>query len=338
MVILGYTYSEFTTKNSNFSKMTLYLKYRPQTIDEIDITSVRTTLTNILKSGNIPHAFLFAGPRGTGKTSLARILAKAVNCESKKPPCNDCDICKSITNGNNIDVIEMDAASNRGIDDIRVLRDAVKLSPANSKAKIYIIDECHMLTNDASNALLKTLEEPPAHVYFILATTNPEKLIETIKSRTTIISFSKASKEEIKRSLERIIKKEEIKIKEEELEKIIKLARGSFRDAVKSLEQFMSDSSFLENNIESESNELVLSVLKKDIDKSLDLIRKSNNVDNLTDELLNNLHKILIETQNNEIIPLIEFILTAKDMVKYSPIEELPLELAIIKWCKTSAN
>ena len=105
--------------------MTLYLKYRPQTIDEIDITSVRTTLTNILKSGNIPHAFLFAGPRGTGKTSLARILAKAINCESKKPPCNDCDICKSITNGNNIDVIEMDAASNRGIDDIRVLRDAV---------------------------------------------------------------------------------------------------------------------------------------------------------------------------------------------------------------------
>ena len=314
--------------------MTLYLKYRPQTIDEIDITSVRTTLTNILKSGNIPHAFLFAGPRGTGKTSLARILAKAINCESKSPPCNDCDICKSITNGNNIDVIEMDAASNRGIDDIRVLRDAVKLSPANSKAKIYIIDECHMLTNDASNALLKTLEEPPAHVYFILATTNPEKLIETIKSRTTIISFSKASKEEIKRSLERIIKKEEIKIKEEELEKIIKLARGSFRDAVKSLEQFMSDSSFLENSIESESNELVLSVLKKDIDKSLDLIRKSNNVDILTDELLNNLHKILIETQNNEIIPLIEFILTAKDMVKYSPIEELPLELAIIKWCK----
>ncbi len=314
--------------------MTLYLKYRPQTIDEIDITSVRTTLTNILKSGNIPHAFLFAGPRGTGKTSLARILAKAINCESKNPPCNDCDICKSITNGNNIDVIEMDAASNRGIDDIRVLRDAVKLSPANSKAKIYIIDECHMLTNDASNALLKTLEEPPAHVYFILATTNPEKLIETIKSRTTIISFSKASKEEIKRSLERIIKAEKIAIKPEDLEKIIKIAKGSFRDAVKSLEQFISDSSFLENNVESESSELVLSVLKKDLNKSLDLIKKSNNVDNLTDELLNNLHKILIETQNNEIIPLIEFILTAKDMVKYSPIEELPLELAIIKWCK----
>lgn len=321
--------------------MTFYLKYRPQTIDEIDITSVRVTLTNILKSGNIPHAFLFAGPRGTGKTSLARILAKAINCqglgsrdEGLVEPCNKCESCKSITNGNNIDVIEMDAASNRGIDDIRVLRDAVKLSPANSKAKIYIIDECHMLTNDASNALLKTLEEPPAHVYFILATTNPEKLIETIKSRTTIISFSKATKEELKRSLERIIKKEEIKIKDEELEKIIKLAKGSFRDAVKSLEQFVSDSSFLENSSESLSNELVLSVLKKDIDESLKIIKKSNNVDNLTDELLNNLHKILIETQNNEIIPLIEFILTAKDMVKYSPIEELPLELAIIKWCK----
>lgn len=316
--------------------MTLYLKYRPQTIDEIDITSVRESLTNILKSGNIPHAFLFSGPRGTGKTSLARILAKAINCISKNPPCNKCESCISITNGNNIDVIEMDAASNRGIDDIRTLRDAVKLAPSSSKAKIYIIDECHMLTTEASNALLKTLEEPPAHVYFILATTNPEKLIDTIKSRVTIIEFSKATSEEIMRSLQRIIDKEEIKIKKEEINKLVKLARGSFRDAVKLLEQFTSDDSFLDKGKESDANELVLCVLKKDLDKSLEIVKKSTNIEYLTDELLDKLHQILVETQDKEIIPLVEFILTSKEMVKYSPIEELPLELALIKWCKIS--
>lgn len=314
--------------------MTLYLKYRPQTIDEIDITSVRESLTNILKSGNIPHAFLFSGPRGTGKTSLARILAKAINCEdSRVRPCNKCESCKSITAGNNIDVIEMDAASNRGIDDIRTLRDAVKLSPSSSKSKIYIIDECHMLTTEASNALLKTLEEPPAHVYFILATTNPEKLIETIKSRVTIIEFNKATSEEIVRSLERIVKSEKLIINTEQLSKIIKLARGSFRDAVKSLEQFTSDKSFLDNK-ESNANELVLSILKKDLDKSLEIVKKTTNAIYLTDDLLDKLHQVLIETQDKEIIPLIEFVLTSKEMVKYSPIEELPLELALIKWCK----
>ncbi|EKE05073.1 MAG: hypothetical protein ACD_19C00426G0095 [uncultured bacterium] len=318
-----------------YHHMTLYLKYRPQTIEEIDITSVRTTLSNILKSGNIPHAFLFAGPRGTGKTSLARILAKTINCEDHKvQPCNKCQNCISITNGNNIDVIEMDAASNRGIDDIRLLRDAVKLSPANSKAKIYIIDECHMLTTEASNALLKTLEEPPVHVYFILATTNPEKLIETIKSRATLVQFTKATSREIKRSLERIIKSEKLIIKSEDIDKIIKIAKGSFRDAVKALEQYSSDSSFLNEDLEADSSELVLSIIKKDIVKSLEIIKKSTNIENLTDELLDKLHQILIETQDNSIIPLIEFILTSKEMVKYSPIEELPLEVALIKWVK----
>ena len=317
--------------------MTLYLKYRGQTINEIDITSVRTTLTNILKSGNVPHAFLFAGPRGTGKTSLARILAKVINCEQSTvngEPCNKCHQCVSITNGSNIDVIEMDAASNRGIDDVRALRDIVKLAPANSKAKVYIIDECHMLTTEASNALLKTLEEPPSHVYFILATTNPEKLIDTIKSRVTLINFTKATNEELKRSLERIIKSEKILIKKEEIDKIIKIAKGSFRDAVKSLEQFVNDASFLSKIIENDSSDLILSILKKDIDKSLKIIKSSTNIDNLTDELLDKLHQILIETHDEKIIPLIELILTSKDMVKYSPIEELPLEVALIKWCK----
>jgi len=249
--------------------MTFYLKYRPQKLDDLDILSVRNTLVNILKSGTIPHAYLFAGPKGTGKTSAARILAKAINCESKNPPCNKCDQCVSITNGTNIDVIEMDAASNRGIDDIRALRDIIKLAPAKAKSKIYIIDEAHMLTIEASNALLKTLEEPPSHVYFILATTNPEKLIETIKSRTTLIQFTKATTEETKRSLKRIIKKEKfitksvMLIKNEELDQIIKLSEGSFRDAVKLLELYAKDSGFLKNVGSFNVDELIKSLFEK---------------------------------------------------------------------------
>src|SRR3972149_9928838 len=147
--------------------MTLYLKYRPKNLDELDLVSVAESLKKIVKSGKIPHAFLFSGPKGTGKTSAARILAKIINCESKNPPCDKCEQCVSITKGSNLDVIEMDAASHRGIDDVRTLRDAVKLAPVSSKKKIYIIDEAHMLTTEASNALLKTLEEPPEHVMFI---------------------------------------------------------------------------------------------------------------------------------------------------------------------------
>ena len=197
--------------------MTLYLKYRPRNLNELDLGDVGESLKKILSKKSIPHAFLFAGPKGTGKTSAARILAKMVNCESKNPPCGNCDQCLSIDKGNNLDVIEMDAASHRGIDDVRILRDAVKLTPVSAKKKIYIIDEAHMLTTEASNALLKTLEEPPEHVIFILATTNPEKLIDTIRSRTTYIPFRKAKSEEIVRSLKRVVVGEKIKIDTETL-------------------------------------------------------------------------------------------------------------------------
>lgn len=318
--------------------MTLYLKYRPQTIEEIDITSVRTTLTNILKSDNIPHAFLFAGPKGTGKTSLARILAKAINCTSNKAmkPCNNCSSCLSITNGNNIDVIEMDAASNRGIDDVRALRDIVKLAPANSKAKVYIIDEAHMLTTEASNALLKTLEEPPSHVYFILATTNPEKLLGTTKSRTTLVQFTKATSEETLRALKRVVTGEKLKIKNEDLDKIIKLAKGSFRDAVKALEQFMSDESFLNKTSEVDIESFAEVLLKKDTAKILESIKKVTNIENFTSEVLESLHERVIKSQSLEIINLIELILSAQEYNKVSPIAELPLEMALIKWCRLS--
>ncbi|HCR35643.1 DNA polymerase III, subunit gamma and tau [Candidatus Woesebacteria bacterium GWC2_33_12] len=323
--------------------MTFYLKYRPQTIEELDMQSVRESLTSIVKSGNIPHAFLFAGPKGTGKTSAARILAKVINCESKKI-CNKCEQCISITKGSNIDVIEMDAASNRGIDDIRVLRDTIRLAPVKAKAKIYIIDEAHMLTTEASNALLKTLEEPPDHVYFILATTNPEKLIDTIKSRTTLIQFTKATTEETKRSLKRIIKKEKfitksvMLIKNEELDQIIKLSEGSFRDAVKLLELYAKDSGFLKNVGSFNVDELIKSLFEKNskdvISKIEDAIKEGNGIDRITKDILEKLQQKLLQTEDSKVITLIEYILGAQEFNKVTPIEELPLEVALTKWCK----
>jgi len=330
-------------KNSNFfSKMTYYLKYRPQTIDELDISSVRESLKNIVKSGEIPHSLLFLGPKGTGKTSTARILSKILNCESKliNKPCNKCEQCVSITNGTNMDVVEMDAASNRGIDDIRALRDVVKLSPSKAKAKIYIIDEAHMLTVEASNALLKTLEEPPSHVYFILATTNPEKLIETIRSRTVAINFTKATIEETKRSLQRIIKKEKLAIKDEELEAIVKMSKGSFRDAVKLLEQFTKDKNFLSSQKIFDVTKLTEFILNKNLKGSLDEIEKSIKngvtVDVLLEDILKELQQKLLETNDKKLINLIEFILDSRGFDKFTPIEELPLQIAIFKWCNES--
>lgn len=326
--------------------MTYYLKYRPQIIDDLDIATVRESLLNISKSKNISHAFLFSGPKGTGKTSAARILAKIINCEQSTvttklvnygEPCNRCNSCVSITNGTNIDVIEMDAASNRGIDDIRLLRDMIKLSPANSRAKVYIVDEAHMLTTEASNALLKTLEEPPSHVYFILATTNPEKLIDTIKSRTTIVNFTKATIEETKRSLRRIVTNEKLKITNEIVDKIIKKAKGSFRDAVKILEQYSNDETVLNTNSTFEPIEFVQLVMSKDDKKIIEELKKillsGVSVQVVTEEILEVLEKQLVEESNITIIPLIELILSAQEYNKFSPIEELPLEVALIKWC-----
>ncbi|MCX6817157.1 MAG: DNA polymerase III subunit gamma/tau [Candidatus Beckwithbacteria bacterium] len=219
--------------------MTLYLKYRPQKIKELDLESVRKTLGEVLASKNIPHAWLFSGPKGTGKTSSARILAKVVNCLSRKgaEPCNKCNSCQLFGSGRSLDLIEIDAASNRGIDDIRDLREKIKLSPAQAKYKIYIIDEAHMLTAEAFNALLKTLEEPPAHAKFILCTTEINRLPATIVSRCFQVKFNKATTSEIVRSLERAIKGEGIKIRPEDVGKIAKNSDGSFRDAVKILEE-----------------------------------------------------------------------------------------------------
>src|SRR5579884_4048056 len=189
--------------------MVFYRKYRSQTINDLDSTAVRETLLRILqKPQSIPHAFLFTGPKGLGKTSTARIVAKVVNCTarhgpqpaSRIEPCNECSQCTSITNGTNLDVFEIDAASNRGIDEIRDLKEKIRLSPVAAKKKVYIIDEVHMLTTEAFNALLKTLEEPPSHAMFILCTTEQHKVPATILSRCFHIGFSKATPDELVRS------------------------------------------------------------------------------------------------------------------------------------------
>jgi DNA polymerase-3 subunit gamma/tau len=217
-----------------------YRKWRPQTLAEIvGQEQVTQTLSNALSSGRVSHAYLFYGPRGTGKTSTGRILAKALNClsDGKGEPCNSCDMCLAITEGRALDVIEVDAASNTGVDDIRSLREKVNYAPNQARYKVYIIDEVHMLSNSASNALLKTLEEPPPQVIFILATTEIHKMLPTIMSRCQRFDFRRISRADVISKLSRICEKEGIKLEPEGFNLIAKSATGSLRDAENLLEQ-----------------------------------------------------------------------------------------------------
>ncbi|MGB9743375.1 MAG: DNA polymerase III subunit gamma/tau [Minisyncoccales bacterium] len=225
--------------------LVLYRKYRPQTFAEvIGQEHVVKTLTNAIASQNISHAYLFAGPRGSGKTTVARLLAKALNCENRRKgdyePCNKCLFCLEVNENRSIDLIEIDAASHRGIDEIRELRDGIKFTPSRAKYKVFILDESHQLTKEAANALLKTLEEPPAHAIFILATTEIHKMIPTIISRCQRFDFRKLSVPEIIKRLEFIAEKERIKIEKEALELIALNADGSIRDAESILDQILS--------------------------------------------------------------------------------------------------
>lgn len=225
------------------SHIALYRAWRPKTFQEIvGQEHITRTLQNALREQRISHAYLFSGPRGTGKTSAAKILARAVNCEQgpAEEPCNDCHVCQRIQEGAVMDVIEIDAASNRGVDEIRDLRDNVKYAPTEARYKVYIVDEVHMLTTEAFNALLKTLEEPPAHVLFILATTEPHRLPATILSRCQRFDFKRVSMDDQVNRLRYISSQEGIEIDEEAIQYIAKLSDGGMRDALSLLDQATS--------------------------------------------------------------------------------------------------
>ena len=339
--------------------MMFYLKYRPQKISELDLVEIREGLTQVLSAKSLPHAFLFAGPRGSGKTSAARIIAKVVNCSAgRSEPCNRCSMCKAITAGRALDLIEIDAASNRGIDDIRDLRQKIRLAPSEAQYKVYIIDEAHMLTKEAFNALLKTLEEPPKHAIFILCTTEPEKLPGTIISRCLRFNFRKGRPEEVVRSLQKVVRGEKLKAEKEVLFEISRHVDGSFRDAQKILEQLASGRKKITvemvRNVVGQISECQPDVLLqylveknvvsaiKEINK---LVIKGANLKNYTQELLELLRQCLLqsvgvadrvrlcELNQKEIIRLIELFNQAGREVRTAIIPQLPLELAVIEWC-----
>ena len=342
--------------------MVFYRKYRPQTIDDLDNATIRETLFAILKK-ETSHAFLFTGPKGLGKTSTARIIAKVVNCEKRTSgslePCNTCDQCISITSGTNLDVLEIDAASNRGIDEIRDLKEKIRLSPVAASKKVYIIDEVHMLTTEAFNALLKTLEEPPAHALFILCTTEPHKVPATIISRCFHLLFQPATREELVRSFKRIVAGENIAISDEALQTIAGLSERGFRDGAKMLEEIVAladgakitqqfvDEKYHVSSMQSFITTLLTAFAKKDMQSALRVVSSVSDqgIESkyFLQEVMNTLHQQLLDRVSGseegqmeveEITTLFYLLSQAYMETKTAVLPQLPLELAIIAYCE----
>lgn len=361
--------------------LVLYRKYRPQTFgDFIGQEHIVKTLTNAISNGMISHAYLFAGPRGSGKTTLARLFAKAVNCQNRKEgtaePCNQCSSCLEIMEGRSMDLVEIDAASHRGIDDIRELKDGIRFAPTKSRYKVFIIDESHQLTKEASNALLKTLEEPPSHAVFILATTEVHKMIPTIISRCQRFDFRKLTLPEIIKKLEFICQKEKIQIEKPALELIAVNSEGSIRDAESLLDQVFT--LYGKREIKSEDIkgllglveiELVsnftdflyqkktaeaINYLNESVERGLDLEEFAKVLINYLRQVLifkimglegnpitsgltkEELQRLKIQAENfkeEDLRKILNLFLEAQNKMRYSPIPQLPLELAIIEAC-----
>ncbi|MFP4021830.1 MAG: DNA polymerase III subunit gamma/tau [Halanaerobium sp.] len=294
------------------SFLSLYRKYRPENFNDlIGQDQVKQTLKNALKNDRVTHAYLFAGPRGTGKTSMAKVFAKSLNCASPSAdfePCGECNSCQRIEKGNSLDVIEIDAASNRGIDEIRELREKVKFYPGEGKYKVYIIDEVHMLTKGAFNALLKTLEEPPESVVFILATTEPHDVITTIMSRCQRFDFTLLTLTNLKKRLKYIAEAEGYEIDKESLDILARSARGGMRDAISLLDQAISFSDgqlsveeisrMLGRIDKSDLKEFLLHLSKNRSQQALELLNKQLEsglgIERFSDELIEYCRELLL--------------------------------------------
>lgn len=340
----------------------LYRKYRPQTFDEIvGQENVVETLKKAVSSKNEPHALLFVGPKGSGKTTTARIYAKAINCPNVQNgnPCGKCEVCEEIASGSAVDVIEIDGASNRKIDDIREIRDKISLSPSKFAKKVYIIDEVHMLTKEAFNALLKTLEEPPSHAVFVLCTTESDKLPATIVSRCQRFDFKLGKKDEIKNYLVEILKKEKVSYEDEAVAVVAGYAGGSFRDALSMTGQVaVFDNLTLElvENIlgrarEDFAKKFVLALLDKDRVAALAVLEELSTKgfdslefirlglitikDLLTIKITDTVN---VSYSKDDLVNIYNGLDKCFQRLKYSPVAELPIVLLIAEIIETDGD
>ena len=335
-----------------------HLKYRPQKLSDLDLADVADKLKKYLLANDTPQSFLFSGPKGAGKTSAARILARTINCTDKVDgeACGKCANCLDIIEGRSMDIIEMDAASNRGIEDVRNLKEKAYLSPSKLKYKVFIIDEVHMLTKDAFNALLKLIEEPPKHTIFILCTTDAENIPETVLSRLVKVDFRKGTKEELKRSLEKIVEGEEIKIEDKAVDFILEKSDGSFRNlhrifnelvlscgkelSISLVEDFYvkKSGSYTEEDFENDLSQKKVKVILENLEKmataGVDFVTfRENLLDFFQKKLLISFgaaegkpSKLVLKELEN----WINLLIRAAKQEKETEIDQLPLELAVI--------